>query len=484
VVPDPSPAAVSNPPNPQVPANGSLRIDITTGGPAPVNDNIDPTSTPPGQGTITPVRVDPAPQVVEVQATGAAPTASGSGITGPITGISPYGEQDDLPDVVQNTAPTVQPAQAVQTTPGITGTGITGPVDGLSPYGEQDEVVEPPPVRDPFEVDGGPGFGSAETEAGADNPNLVTLEAPDPYEIDGAGIGLTEEEIQQQDNPIAAQQQATLATARQQQVLRDQQKQANQGDWRVKLRLAPGATYLYDDPNDPGILAPLSTAAGTGGVVFPYTPQITTSYNANYNSYDLTHSNYRGYFYQNSYVGDVQVQATFTAQDSVEAEYLLAVIHFFRSVTKMFYGNNDAYAGTPPPLVFLEGLGQFQFNRHPCVVSQFNYSLPSDVDYIRARSPNVSSTNILFRRTRQDLPTNAFSSAWSRLQAAGLFPGATVGNRSGVNVPTFGTNSPTYVPTKIDIQLILLPMQTRQQVSQGFNLKEFSSGKLIQKGFW
>ncbi len=282
---------------------------------------------------------------------------------------------------------------------------------------------------------------------------------------------------------LSTQQLATLETARQQQILRAQQKQANQGDWRVKLRLAPGATYLYDDPNDPGILAPLSTAAGTGGVVFPYTPQITTTYNATYNSYDLTHSNYRGYFYQGSHVGDIQLNATFTAQDSNEAEYLLAVIHFFRSVTKMFYGL-DPQRGSPPPLVFLEGLGQFQFNRHPCVVSQFNYNLPADVDYIRARSPNISSTNLLFRRTRQDLPTNAFSSAWSRLQAAGLFPGATVGNRSGVNVPTFGTNSPTYVPTKIDISLVLLPMQTREQVSKQFSLKEFSNGKLIQKGFW
>jgi hypothetical protein len=30
----------------------------------------------------------------------------------------------------------------------------------------------------------------------------------------------------------------------------------------------------------------------------------------------------------------------------------------------------------------------------------------------------------------------------------------------------------------------LLPMQTRQQVSQEFNMRDFASGALIKKGFW
>jgi hypothetical protein len=83
------------------------------------------------------------------------------------------------------------------------------------------------------------------------------------------------------------------------------------------------------------------------------------------------------------------MRCTFTAQDTGEANYLLAVITFFKSVTKMFYGQ-DAERGAPPPLVYLSGLGEYQFNEHPCVVSQFNYNLPSDADYIRAGSPNCS----------------------------------------------------------------------------------------------
>jgi hypothetical protein len=76
----------------------------------------------------------------------------------------------------------------------------------------------------------------------------------------------------------------------------------------------------------------------------------------------------------------------------------------------MFYGQ-DAERGAPPPLVYLQGLGQYQFNLAPCVVSQFTYNLPTDVDYIRAGSTNINGTDLQFRRDRQDLPTNPFSSA-------------------------------------------------------------------------
>jgi hypothetical protein len=68
-----------------------------------------------------------------------------------------------------------------------------------------------------------------------------------------------------------------------------------------------------------------------------------------------------------------------------------------------------------------------------------------------------------------------------RLAAAGVPKGA-------IYVPppsdVLGTRSPTYVPTKIEITIELLPMQTRQQVSQVFNMRDFASGSLLRKGFW
>jgi hypothetical protein len=247
-------------------------------------------------------------------------------------------------------------------------------------------------------------------------------------------------------------------------------------DWRVTLRLAPGATYLYNAP-DAGLLQPLKV---TNGVIFPYTPAIGTAYKANYDNYDLTHSNYRGYFYKNSYTDAVSLKATFTAQSTADAAYVLAVIHFFRSVTKMFYGQ-DAQRGSPPPLVFLSGLGDYQFNNHPCVVTSFAYNLPADVDYISSGSPNNLGLNLQPLQNLYSTTLNAVSPTVTRLAAAFLPPGA----QNAIPAPLQGLlNNPTYVPSKIDLDITLLPVQSRQQVSKQFSLKNFANGNLLKGGFW
>lgn len=283
--------------------------------------------------------------------------------------------------------------------------------------------------------------------------------------------------------------QAALDQARQQATVSAMRKANGQavgdGDWRVRLRLAPNAYYLYKS-DTPGIMEPLQA---TDGVIFPYTPKIDIVYSASYNPTELTHSNYTGYFYKGSKVGEVVLNAEFTAQDSKEANYLLATIHFFKSCTKMFYGQDDD-RGAPPPMVFLSGLGEFQFNEHPCVISSFNYSLPNDVDYIRARGRQVSSAGItqggdglMWKRTlaSSTAPSYSLSSIWSRLTGANLPKG---GQNIPPPPPNLGLNSPTYVPTKINISLTLLPMNTRSQVAQQFSLEKYANGNLLKGGFW
>lgn len=295
---------------------------------------------------------------------------------------------------------------------------------------------------------------------------------------------------------LSNQEAAAKANTIQQAALEKTYKQPGNGDWRFRISLAANSTYLYSIINNsergggagaanagPGILAPL---AKTGGVVFPYTPQVTSTYQARYNTYELVHSNFRGAFYQSSFVGDIGIRAVFTAQDTTEAAYMLAVIHFFRSVTKMFYGQ-DAQRGAPPPLVYLTGLGDYQYNRHPAVVTQFDYTLPSDVDYIRADNPNDFGTDLLNRRTpTQASPSSPLGAAINRLGLSGLFPGATPAKPAPIPITNSVTNTAkaTYVPTKIDISLTLLPMQTRDQVSKLFSLKEFANGNGLRGGFW
>ena len=276
--------------------------------------------------------------------------------------------------------------------------------------------------------------------------------------------------------------------ARRQSTLQTRVNQPSAADWRVRLSLAPNSTYLYN-AKPPGILAPLAI---TDGVIFPYTPSIETSYQAKYDSYDLTHSNYRGYFYKSSMVENITIKGTFTAQDTREAQYLLAVIHFFKSVTKMFYGQ-DQEAGTPPPLVYLNGFGKYQFNEHPCVVSNFGYSLPNDIDYIRADGFNNIGLNLENRRSQSSGPGPGGSlgtviAIIDRLSNAGLKNGSLTNRPSpsqvNQNVANQTSINSTYVPTKMEISLTLLPMQTRNQVSKQFSLKQFANGNLLEEGFW
>ena len=264
----------------------------------------------------------------------------------------------------------------------------------------------------------------------------------------------------------------------------DAQKNAiDASDWRVRLHLPPGATHLYN-ATPAGILDPLKQ---TDGIIFPYTPTINVQYNANYENYDLVHSNYRGYFYKGSVVQNVIVTATFTAQDAAEANYMLATMHFLRSCTKMFYGQ-DIERGMPPPVVMLTGFGEYQFANHPCAVTLVSYNLPNDVDYIAAG--NVSqdfnpTSNFVIHKGAPGAGKVARLSG-ANVEAGGIpvkgsqTSGGVV-KKAGVEEIYKGV---TYVPTKMDINFTMIPIQTRDQVSNDFSLKDYASGKLLKKGFW
>lgn len=288
------------------------------------------------------------------------------------------------------------------------------------------------------------------------------------------------------DQEQGSQQAAIVAKAKQQSTIQARYKQPGNTDWRVRLSLAPGAQYLYNAEN-PGILAPLRAGSGTDGVIFPYTPSITTTYSANYEQYDLTHSNYRGLFYKNSRVGDIQIRGTFTAQNTTEANYLLAVIHFFRSATKMFYGQ-DPQRGTPPPICLLNGLGGYQFSDHPVVISSFNYTLPNDVDYIRTTNPNNFGLNLnnRYNPAGASLPAGGSLAGVNRLLNALLPKGAQPQTPAPNSVAGSVTNNTpaSYVPTKMEIDITLIPAQTRAQISKQFSLAGFANGDLLKGGFW
>lgn len=243
-------------------------------------------------------------------------------------------------------------------------------------------------------------------------------------------------------------------------------------DWRVRLSLAPGATYLYKvGDGQAGILNPLQK---TNGVIFPYTPAISVTYTAGYDSSDIVHSNYKVFQYKGSAVDNFQITGDFTAQDTTEANYLLAVIHFFRSVTKMFYGQDEnPKNGVPPPLLYLTGLGTYQFDAHPLAVTNFTYSLPTDVDYIRASSQtNQPGQNL----SRQQTPVN--SDTLSKLRT--IYNGLTKSQPTWTNQNSLINADATYVPTKMQIQLTAVPIVTRNDISNNFSLAKYGTGELLR----
>lgn len=290
-------------------------------------------------------------------------------------------------------------------------------------------------------------------------------------------------------------------------------------DWRVRLSLAPGTNYLYNDDSN-YLLEPLRL---TDGILFPYTPSINVTYAASYSPASPAHSNYKFFQYENSYVDNISIGCDFTAQDSDEATYVLAVIHFLRSVTKMFYGQDqNPKLGTPPPLCYLFGLGQFQFNAHPLAITSFNYNLPVDVDYIRVPGNASTSTGdngleevtVTGKRVGKEKTKSSLKQSWgvvaenfikSRLSQGiagvggvlglNLSPGGEISSSNWVNsgfYPQKFTNvdNPTYVPTKININIGAVPMVSRYEVSSQFSLKKYATGELLNgvgrkgAGFW
>lgn len=453
--------------------------------PIPASTAEDPQVPQPGDDTLTPQYVAPTSiELTDEQRQNLADTnariaarEAGAVNTDTDTNLSSFGEENDPPNLESSPAPV---------------DSEFGDLAGAQAAAADSEV---PVTQEDIDA----GLDEALAAQGEEEDNAPRIYSPEDLGVEEegffAGIGSSISQAYNRatlgsgDAINASSKQATLAKAKQQATIQARYKQPGNNDWRVRLSLGPGAQYLYN-ATPAGILAPLKANGGTDGVIFPYTPSITTTYSANYEQYDLIHSNYRGLFYKNSRVGDIQLRGMFTAQDTAEANYLLAVIHFFRSATKMFYGQ-DAERGTPPPICLLNGYGGYQFSDHPVVISSFNYTLPNDVDYIRTTNPNNFGLNLdnRYNPSGASLPAGGALAGLNRLLNAlpgGLSKGALPRVPAPNSVAGSVTNNvpASYVPTKMEIDVTLIPVQSRSQVSQQFSLKGFANGDLLKGGFW
>lgn len=187
-------------------------------------------------------------------------------------------------------------------------------------------------------------------------------------------------------------------------------------DWRVRVNCnwsIFGANPMFN------------LLKSTNGVVFPLTPQVFFSTAASYSATSPTHSIYPIQSYGNSTVNLITINGEFPAETQTDAAYWLAATTFFKTATKMFFGQGEN-AGNPPIICTLSGYGPNILPTVPVVITSFEIDLGSESDYIKCER--------------------------------------------------FG--DPTWVPVLSRLTISAVPIYSRTKLRQ-FNLQEYAKGNLI-----
>ena len=150
---------------------------------------------------------------------------------------------------------------------------------------------------------------------------------------------------------------------------------SSKNDWRVRI------TCQWNNFNSP-IFKKLEL---TGGVVWPYLPNITVATKAEYSTINTVHNNYTQYAYKGSSVDDIQISGDFSCETESDAEYWIAATTFFKTATKMFFGQGSL-AGNPPIICILKGYGASVFNNTPIIIKSFSVDLKDDVNYVKCEA--------------------------------------------------------------------------------------------------
>jgi len=218
----------------------------------------------------------------------------------------------------------------------------------------------------------------------------------------------------------------------------------NGKDWRVKLSIPPIPAFEKSKI--------MGRLVETGGLCFPFTPTIIMSHQASYNAITPVHSNYPFFAYQNSSVDQMTITGQFYVQNSLEGEYWLGALHYLRSITKMFYGEGSNQ-GAPPPVVKLNGYGDYVFKDVPVIITNFTLDMPTDVDYIAVNMAKIGE------------PT-----------------GETTGGPPNKNkVVTDTAGQIAYCPVESQVTVTAQPIYSRSDVEK-FSLDKFAKGGYLGAG--
>ena len=251
------------------------------------------------------------------------------------------------------------------------------------------------------------------------------------------------------------------------------------GDWAVKVTVSDS---VFADLMSGSPVFPASFKKNKG-IRFPVTPFINMSHSAAYDARSVVHNNYPYYAYQNSQVDQMTIAGSFPVANEKDGQNWLASLHFLRTVTKMYYGGGDANQGNPPPVCRLNGYGDLIYKDVPIIITNFTVELREQVDYIGVGASTGSTLNDLAGSTQNNVPRqNRFADVRN------------VGPQNGNFADDFLASDPiqaaqssgsiNYVPTDSLISITVVPVYSRNKISNNFNLKDFASGKLTRgQGF-
>jgi hypothetical protein len=255
---------------------------------------------------------------------------------------------------------------------------------------------------------------------------------------------------------------------------------ANSNDWRVRLSI-PNWSSFRKSP----VLSPLKDS---GGLIFPYTPTIAMSSSATYGKISTTHTNFNYNAFQNSDPGTITITAPMNVEDKTQGLYWIAAMHYLRSMTKMFAGS-DPKAGNPPPVVFLNGYGNYVFKNVPVVVTNFQTTLPNDCDYIGVDVVGSAAGAVQGVTDSLGGLAGSLGSAFPSLSGLSSTVSSIAGDVGSIAglAGTFGIGGTTsggvaHVPTKSSFIVTLQPMYSRNS-SKNFSLDRFVTGGYLNNSF-
>ena len=156
---------------------------------------------------------------------------------------------------------------------------------------------------------------------------------------------------------------------------------------------------------------------------FPVTPTVSFQKTANYDNYDVVHTNYQFPAYKNTHVSNITINGKFTSETISEAARNRDAFLYLRAAQNMDFNGT----GSPPPVLEFNYLGPTMFRRTPVVITSLNTTFPDDVDYVKVDAD--------------------------------------------------------WVPIIIEYQVTMHPVYSPQKQAQEFSFGAFASGSLVSRGY-